>query len=181
MGRKIPGLTPESIVRQTKEAANGKRVRGVRSRNKEERQVLPEARETGTDPAGAGGIFGTPQGSGSPSPEVPDATGNPGGEAAFKSQLSRILKRMLGELPPPAMLKDLGLTNATNAEVLAAVIQREAFAGKQWAIEIWRDQTEGKPVRAAQLNNSEQEIESNLDRVSVAALNRLTEPTEQKG
>ena len=178
--KKIPGLTPDSIVREMKEAANGKRVRSLRSRDKEERPVLPEARETAPDSPGAGGIFGATEGTGSGRPPVPDAAGDSGSEATFRAQLSRVLKRMLGESPPPALMRDLGLTTATNAELLAAVVQREAFAGKQWACEFWRDMAEGKPVRAAQQNNSEMEIEANLDRISMASLNKLTEP-EPKG
>jgi len=175
MGRKIPGLTPNSIIRQMQEAANGKSVRSVRGRDKKDGPVLSETREAATDQAGAGGIFGSPEGSGSGSPPVPDASGDTGGEASFRTQLSRVLKRLLGESPPPAMLQDLGLTSATNAELLAAVIQREAFAGKQWACEMWRDMTEGKPVRAAQMNNSEMEIEANLDRLTKDKLNSYTE------
>lgn len=81
---------------------------------------------------------------------------------------------MLGEAPPAALMDDPAIGRAaTNAELIGAVVMREAHAGKQWAIEMVRDQTEGKPVRAAQVNNSEGEIEDQLDRVSAAALNRL--------
>jgi hypothetical protein len=62
---------------------------------------------------------------------------------------------------------------ATNAEALAAIIWREALAGRQWAVEMVRDQTEGKPVRAAQINSGESEIEEMLDAVGKTRLNKL--------
>lgn len=81
---------------------------------------------------------------------------------------------MLGEAPPAALAAADGVGRAANnAELLAAIIMREAHGGRQWAVEMIRDQTEGKPIRAAQVNNSEQEIEDQLDRVSADALNRL--------
>jgi hypothetical protein len=81
---------------------------------------------------------------------------------------------MLGEKPPAELLDVDGVGRAaTNAEMLGAVVMREAHAGKQWAIELIRDQTEGKPVRAAQVNNSDGEVEDMLDRVSQARLNDI--------
>ena len=77
-------------------------------------------------------------------------------------------------MPPAALLNVPGLgRNATNAEMLAAIIMREALDGRPWAVEMVRDQTEGKPTRAAQVDNREPEIEDALDRASTAALNRL--------
>lgn len=81
---------------------------------------------------------------------------------------------MLGEVPPPELLntEDVGRV-ATNAEALAAVILAAALKEKQWAVEMVRDQTEGKPVRAAQIDNSDHETEVMLDRVSQAQLNQI--------
>jgi predicted HAD superfamily phosphohydrolase len=81
---------------------------------------------------------------------------------------------MLGEVPPRELMDLEGVAHAgTNAEALAAVVMAEALKGKQWAIECVRDQTEGKPVRAAQVNNSGEEVEEMLDRVSAMRLNTL--------
>lgn len=173
----LEGLTPDAIIQEMKKAASVKRKINVRtmrgSPDRSDDKVLSETREGGTDPHGKGGIFGTAPRAGDQGPAVSDPQRTSDLPA---TQLSRVLKRMLGETPPPALLEVDGVGRvATNAEALAAVIQREAFAGRQWAVEMWRDQTEGKPVRAAQLNNNEQEVEDQLDRVSTAALNRLAE------
>lgn len=170
----IPGLTPDALVKQMQqEAASApqrKEVRELRrSPVRPDREVLSDSREGVLDKAGSSGIFGTVGGDQPASvPDTGGATQSP------NSQLSRILKRMLGEAPPAALMDDPAIGRAaTNAELIGAVVMREAHAGKQWAIEMVRDQTEGKPVRAAQVNNSEGEIEDQLDRVSAAALNRL--------
>lgn len=82
---------------------------------------------------------------------------------------------MLGERVPLELMQAEGISEvASNAEMLAAVVMREAVKGKQWAVEMVRDQTEGKPVRAAQVNNGEGEVEDMLDRVSTNKLNQFT-------
>jgi hypothetical protein len=176
------GLTPAKIIAKMTEAADGNKVRALRRKAAQQaKQVLPEARTASVGGPGIGGIFKSPPGDDAERPgsgkqeAVSDVEGNPNGEN-FKTQLSRVLKRMLGEAPPPALIREAELVGVTtNAEFLAAVIQREAFTGKQWACEYWRDMAEGKPVRAAQQNNSDQEVEESLDRLSLAALNRLAE------
>jgi len=170
----IPGLTPADVVAQMTEVARGGRVRKVRGADKKPKDaVLSAVRQEGPDPAGEGGIPAAPDGNDAgrsaadKRQAVPDAAG-------VVTALSRILKRMLTEPAPAALMEIEGIGKvATNGEALAAVIQREALAGKQWAVELWRDQTEGKPVRGVQVNNTDEEVEDHLDQVSVAALNRI--------
>lgn len=171
----IPGLTPAALIEEMKKVANGKSVRNVRSSHREEEPVLPGTREEGTGEARRTRIFGESEGTGGGGAAVSDASAS---ESSLKTQLSRVLKRMLTEI---ATSEDGDGGVVTNAERLAAVVQREAFAGKQWACEFIRDMAEGKPVRAAQLNNTDVEIESQLDRVSIAALNRLTKKESDNG
>ena len=172
----IDGLTPADVIAQmTEEAAGGKKLRSVRrTAGKPERQVLPAARPAGAGETGAVRVPGADGGDDgqradeSVQPEVSDRGGETG------TQLSRVLKRLLGETAPTELMGAVGLSRvATNAEAVAAVVMREALAGKQWAVEMVRDQTEGKPVRAAQINSNEAEIEDQLDRVSTAALNQI--------
>lgn len=169
----IPGLTPDEVVRQMTEAASGKTVRKVREASPEKGPVLSSSREGGAGESGKGRVLAAPSGG-------DDQRSNEGGEKAVsdpgrETQLSRILKKMLGQRPPAELMDIEGVGEAaTNAEMLAAVIVREALAGKQWAVEMVRDQTEGKPVRAAQMNNNESEIEDMLDRVSTNKLNQFT-------
>lgn len=173
--RPIPGLTPDDLIKKMQEAASvprkGKALRKVRDTvGGQDGKVLPDAREGGSNPDGRVGIFGTAPGSGDQVATVSDAART---SESTGSQLTRVLKRILGEQPPAALLEHANMRAATNAEMLAAIIMREALGGRQWAVEMVRDQTEGKPVRAAQLNNNDAEIEDQLDRVSTAALNRL--------
>lgn len=175
LGRKpIVGLTPDILIKQMKEAAGAtrKNVRTLRKSDSTEPAVLSDSRKSGAGSSGEGGIFGAIEGAGDREPSISDAPGITGD--TFRSQLSKVLKNMLGQAPPQSLVALEGLGRvATNAEALAAVIQKQALEGKQWACEFWRDMAEGKPVRAAQQNNSEVEIEDNLDRVSLANLNRL--------
>jgi hypothetical protein len=172
------GLTPKSVIEEMTREANVKKLRNVRGESEvEEGTVLQEARSPGSGEAREGrlspaaGSADAGRGGGGESPTVSDAAGGASSEA-FSAQLSRVLKRLLGE-KAPAIEGVFG--NVTNAEALAAVIQAAALSGKQWACEFWRDMAEGKPVRAAQQDNSEMEVEDQLDRVSLAALNRMAE------
>jgi hypothetical protein len=183
----LVGLTPDDIVKQmAKEASNGPKMRKLQRDSKRQKgKVLSDSRKGSATEARGGGVFATPSGDDAERPHdgqpasVPNAPGNSSSDSG--TQLSRVLKRMLGEAPPSVLLSVDGIGRVgTNAEALGAIIQREAFAGKQWAVEMWRDQTEGKPVRAAQVNNTDQEVEDQLDRVSTAALNRLTQKDESK-
>ncbi len=173
----LVGLTPRSVIEDMAREANEK-LRNVRNRTSvEEGSVLQEARSPATGEAGERGVSpaiggaNSGRGSGGEPATVSDTAGSAGGEA-FSAQLSRVLKRLLGE-KAPAIEGVFG--NVTNAEALAAVIQKAALDGKQWACEFWRDMSEGKPVRGAQIDTSELEVESQLDRVSLAALNRMAE------
>lgn len=166
----IPGLTPDSLISTMRRAAKGaKAVRKVRRRSRRPHEsFLPTTCETASSAVGETGLSGP--GAGTQAEPLPDIAriGENG------TQLSRVLRRMLGEMPPAALLNVPGLgRNATNAEMLAAIIMREALDGRPWAVEMVRDQTEGKPTRAAQVDNREPEIEDALDRASTAALNRL--------
>jgi hypothetical protein len=180
VARKETGLTPQRLVNDMVEVARGKKVRKVRdSAAEQKKSVLSEVCSGGTEASGGGRLFKPADGDNAErnrsatEAEVSDGAGT---SDSFTAHLSRVLKRMLGEMPPQALLNTSDIkTVTTNAEALAAVIQREAFAGKQWACEFWRDMTEGKPVRAAQVNNTDAEVEAELDRVSLAALNRLAE------
>lgn len=175
--RPLLGLTPASVVAEMARSAHGK-LRGVRGETPvEERAVLPASRESGAGEAGAVRIPGADSGG----EAVSDASRSSGGDA-FSAQLSRVLKRLLGERAPAIDgIRQSALGGwPTNAEALAAVIQGAALEGKQWACEFWRDMAEGKPVRAAQQDNSELEVENQLDRVSLAALNRLSEKKDSK-
>lgn len=85
-----------------------------------------------------------------------------------------MLKRMLGDAPPSELLAVGGITQVgSNAEALAAVVMRLALEGKQWAVEMVRDQSEGKPQRGVQVDDTGPKVESFLDRISTARLNDL--------
>lgn len=175
--KKILGLTPASVLEDMmKEAKHGRKVRSVRGKDiKQKRPLLLDSRPADAPKTGTQRVSSAPSGSdslrdtGGVNEKVSHRT-RPAG-----SQLSDILKRMLGEAPPPALLMEIqGVEQAgTNAEVLGAVIMGQAIAGKQWAVELVRDQTEGKPQRAAQEGNAPKETEDFLDRVGKNHLNEI--------
>jgi hypothetical protein len=175
--KKILGLTPASVLEDMmKEAKHGRKVRSVRSKDgKQKGSLLLDPRPANTPEIGTRRVSPTLAGNyslghtGGVNEKVPHRPRETG------SQLSVILKRMLGESPPPALLTEIqGVEEAgTNAEVLAAVIMSQAIAGKQWAVELVRDQTEGKPQRAAQEGNAPKETEDFLDRVGKNHLNEI--------
>lgn len=171
----ILGLTPEEVIKQMTEDARGEKVRKVRKTRDEEGPVLSEAqsgrsegsRESRVPTAAPGND--DQRADADREGEVPDARGDKN-----QTQLGRVLKRMLGETPPTGLLDIEGIGKlSNNAEALAAVIMKAALEGKPWAVEMVRDQTEGKPVRAAQVNNSDGEVESMLDRISTSKLNQI--------
>lgn len=173
----ILGLTPAGIIEQmAKEAKDGKKVRSVRGSDaKSKRSLLPVSRKATPPAIGGQRVPSAASGSdpvravSSVNEAVPDSLRPKAG-----SQLSVILKRMLGENAPPALLGLEGVEKiVTNAELLAAVVMGQAVAGKQWAVEMVRDQTEGKPQRAAQEGNAQNETEGFLDRVGQSRLNDI--------
>lgn len=174
----IPGLTPPEVIeKMAREAKRGNKVRRVRDSVEGAKvPVLPEVWHEGSEHGVAGGKVGAPgndDGQRAGDPELSAVSDNPR-KAETGSQLSRVLKRMLGETPPVELLDTAGIgTVGTNAEALAAVVMRAALAGKQWAVEMIRDQSEGKPVRAAQINTHDEDIEDMLDRASTARLNEF--------
>lgn len=168
----IPGLTPADVVQAMAEEARGNSVRKVRRQAaKQVPAVLSPAREGDAAKAGSERVSPAAPGDDAKRPgqpvesEVSDTAG---------TQLTKVLRRLLGQTPPRELMDVEGVGQvATNAEALGAVILREALAGRQWAVEMMRDQTEGKPVRAAQVNNADNETEKMLDRVGQAQLNAL--------
>lgn len=175
----IPGLTPPEILAQMqKEAKHGKPLRKVRSKAPVEKgSVLPDSRDASPSPPRNGGVFAAPsgddsqRGSGHLHKAVSDSERTSTGRG---SQLSAVLKRMLGDAPPSELLAVGGITQVgSNAEALAAVVMRLALEGKQWAVEMVRDQSEGKPQRGVQVDDTGPKVESFLDRISTARLNDL--------
>ena len=170
----LVGLTPEDVIKSmTEDASHGRRVQKVRSEDKLEKgPVLQAVRTQDSETAGKGGLPGAVDHDDNQRPrsvvreKIPDDSKS--------SQISRVLKRLLGEAPPE--LVEYGVSGGsvpTNAEALAAVILKAALDGKQWAVELIRDGTEGKPIRAAQVNTSGAEVEEQLDRISTMRLNEL--------
>jgi hypothetical protein len=179
--RDIPGLTPSDLIAaMEKEAKHGKPLRKMRDKiSLKKRSVLPDPRPPASSTPRSGGVPSAAEGDdvvGGASTQREAVPHNQRSEAGPGSQLSKVLKRMLGERVPVELLSIQGVTQLmTNAEALASIVMAQALAGKQWAVEMIRDQSEGKPVRAAQENNhAASETETFLDRIGVARLNELT-------
>jgi hypothetical protein len=92
-------------------------------------------------------------------------------------KLSRILKE-LSHLEAPGDLQDatalgMGGRKLTWNELIAAQILSAAAAGKQWAIELFRDQTEGKPAQAKSDDAGDRSADERLEDNLRHHLNRL--------
>jgi hypothetical protein len=176
----IEGLTPEAVISDMfKEAKRGRKVRKVQPDDgRSNGPVLPPARPQGVETPSEGGV--SPAAEGDDSGRASDARKGSVSDVVRqdpRTQLSSILKRMLGEQVPQELLDLSGIKTtgdiATCGEALGAIIMRQALEGRQWAVEIIRDQTEGKPVRAAQVSKDDGEVEQMLDRVSMKRLDKL--------
>jgi hypothetical protein len=87
------------------------------------------------------------------------------------------LKRLLREVAASRHQEDG--SRMTNAEVLARKLLERALEGNQAAQELVVDRVEGKAGRAAPAGASDVQLEEQIDRAAVAALNSLV--PDEKG
>lgn len=93
------------------------------------------------------------------------------------TKLSKWLKELLGRNAPEVFqdIQELaeGYPGKTNAEVIAEKVIEAARDGKQWAIELVHDRTEGKPVQAVKPDEGDRTTEERIEDVTVHHLNDL--------
>jgi hypothetical protein len=93
------------------------------------------------------------------------------------TKLSKWLKEILGKNAPiEFQIEDdllSGHPGRTNAEVIADAVIAEARKGKQWAIEVVYDRTEGKPVQAIKQDDGDRTFEERITDVTVKHLNDI--------
>ena len=94
--------------------------------------------------------------------------------------LSKLLKDLLGK---PVSIKNLsaaeiselveGFQVMSNGEALAEKLMQLATLGKEWAIQIVLERTEGRAVQAAKEDGSDKTTEERLDYITTQHLNSL--------
>lgn len=100
--------------------------------------------------------------------------------AAKKIVLSKLLRDLLGR---PVSIKNLsakevselveGFQVMNNGEALAEKLMQLAVQGKEWAIAIVLERTEGRAVQAAKEDGSDKTTEERLDYITTQHLNSL--------
>lgn len=95
------------------------------------------------------------------------------------TKLSLWLKQILGKAAPIEfqIINDLaeGDPGRTNAEVVAEKVVEAAREGKQWAIELCYDRTEGKPAQSAKADVDDTRVEERINDVTKQHLTILAE------
>lgn len=93
------------------------------------------------------------------------------------TKLSKWLRELLGRNAPIEFQDQVellaGEPGKTNAEIIAEAVVAAAREGKQWAIELVHDRTEGKPVQALKPDEGDQSVEERINDVTVQHLNDL--------
>lgn len=93
------------------------------------------------------------------------------------TKLSKWLRELLGRNAPIDFQDQAellaGEPGKTNAEVIAEAVVAAAREGKQWAIELVHDRTEGKPVQAVKADEGDRSVEERINDVTVQHLNDL--------
>lgn len=93
------------------------------------------------------------------------------------TKLSKWLRELLGRNAPIEFQEQAellaGEPGKTNAEVIAEAVLAAAREGKQWAIELVHDRTEGKPVQAIKPDEGDRSVEERINDVTVQHLNDL--------
>lgn len=106
-------------------------------------------------------------------------------------RLSKLLQELLGQ---PVSIKNLtdkeiadlveGYAVMSNGEALATKLMQLAVQGKEWAVQIVLERTEGRAVQAAKEDGSDRTTEEKLDHVTAQHLNslakRFVKPDEQE-
>lgn len=99
-------------------------------------------------------------------------------------KLSRVLKARAGEEAPSAFqdyeAMGEGGGKLTWNDVIAQQILKAAAEGKQWAIEMYRDQTEGKPAQAKPDEGGDRSADERLESNLAHHLNRLVGPSPER-
>ncbi len=93
------------------------------------------------------------------------------------TKLSKWLRELLGRNAPIEFQDQAellaGEPGKTNAEIIAEAVVAAAREGKQWAIELVHDRTEGKPVQAIKPDEGDRSVEERINDVTVQHLNDL--------
>jgi hypothetical protein len=93
------------------------------------------------------------------------------------AKLSKWLRELLGRNAPIEFQIEADLLTGdpgkTNAEIIAEKVVEAAREGKQWAIELIHDRTEGKPVQAVKQDEGDRSVEERIEDVTVQHLNDL--------
>ena len=93
------------------------------------------------------------------------------------TKLSKWLRELLGRNAPIEFQDQAellaGEPGKTNAEIIAEAVVAAAREGKQWAIELVHDRTEGKPVQAVKADEGDRSVEERITDVTVQHLNDL--------
>ena len=93
------------------------------------------------------------------------------------TKLSKWLRELLGKNAPIEFQDQAELLSGepgkTNAEIIAEAVVAAAREGKQWAIELVHDRTEGKPVQAIKPDDGDRSVEERINDVTVQHLNDL--------
>jgi hypothetical protein len=168
--------TPASL----KQVVDGSQLRDLRGTEREhEGPLLPETRGSDAPPTRKGRVFGTAGSAdgvgGLPAikPAVLDTPGRPGGSEPVT--FTELLKQIAQEIAPDEFT--LGeAVGWTNMEVLARKVFSSALSdnmGAQRARELVIERLEGKAGRAAPTQGTNTELDDQLDRAAVSALNDL--------
>lgn len=90
-------------------------------------------------------------------------------------RISRRLRELLSQEAPPEFQETSGLAGGllTNGDLIANEVIKAALMGKEWAILMIRDGTEGKPGQATKDDTTDRTTEEALDDVTRKRLNDL--------
>lgn len=185
--KRRPGRPPKNIgLAPLGKVVNGPALRSLQSPPaKSKEPVLPPAHQNETPGNGRLGVFGTAgsiDGGRSESTPVLSTVSNLQGTETptletLEEPLAAIFKRLLQETAAPGF-QESGV-RMRNAEVLARTLMNRALEGNQFAIEVVLDRAEGKAVRGSPVAQVDTQLEEQIGRAEVAALNELTKTKDE--
>jgi hypothetical protein len=164
-----PGLTPPDLLKQIKAEVSDEDVQAVSSKSETKRRsILLKAREARATEDGSRRVFGTPS--------VPDAGRQSNPEPpAVPNILGVDSEAALSDIVREVMIGESDEGGISYLRKMVIQVALKAAKGEQWAVDWIGNRYEGKPGQAPKRSTSIEEVESTIDQVEVAALNRLTE------